>query len=108
MRVLNESRTHWVPLLQNYKFIASMEHHTHHLKYTFPITNGQRDDQNGIVYIGDGCWGVTNQPCPHNFRVTDDMFDQFDNDNSEHVWMMYVKDAKIKFVALDSTGNTRM
>lgn len=69
MKILNESRTHWVPLFEQYKFVAAMEHHTHHLKYTFPILAGQRNDTDGIVYIGDGCWGVTNDPCEQSKRV---------------------------------------
>lgn len=57
----------WAPLFTQYKIKLSMEGHTHVVKVTWPIVpsnatgsdNGFiRDDINGTVYIGEGCWGA--------------------------------------------------
>jgi hypothetical protein len=57
----------WTPLFQQYKITLSMDGHSHVQKVTFPLVpssgagsdNGfVRDDVNGTVYIGEGCWGA--------------------------------------------------
>ncbi len=79
-RVLHE----WVPLFERYGVRIALENHDHTYKRTHPISNarvvppderqddvdyhwvaggihsmlGEIDPVNGIVYVGDGCWGV--------------------------------------------------
>lgn len=51
-------RDHWVPLFEEYGIALSFENHDHTFKRTKPIRNSQVDQQ-GVVYIGDGAWGVS-------------------------------------------------
>ena len=57
----------WANLFQPYKVNLCFEGHSHVLKYTWPLVpssasgsdNGFiRDDANGTVYVGEGCWGA--------------------------------------------------
>ena len=57
----------WASLFQPYKVNLCFEGHSHVLKYTWPVVpstatgsdNGFiRDDVNGTVYVGEGCWGA--------------------------------------------------
>ncbi len=50
-------RTYWVPLFEEYGISLSFENHDHTFKRTKPIRNNQVDLL-GVVYIGDGAWGV--------------------------------------------------
>jgi len=50
-------RENWVPLFEKYGIEVSFENHDHTYKRTYPIRNGKVSD-NGIVYIGDGAWGI--------------------------------------------------
>lgn len=54
-----ELRTEWVPLFEKYGVNVCMEHDSHTFKRTFPIREGKVDRLQGIVYLGDGAWGVT-------------------------------------------------
>lgn len=51
-------RTHWVPLFEKHHLLAAFENHNHAYKRTYPIKAGQVDPK-GVVYFGDGAWGVT-------------------------------------------------
>ncbi len=50
-------RNHWVPLFEKYHLQVAFEHHNHAYKRTYPIKEEERDEE-GVVYMGDGCWGV--------------------------------------------------
>jgi len=50
-------RAHWVPLFEKYGVEIAFENHDHTYKRTHPIRDG-KVDETGIVYIGDGAWGV--------------------------------------------------
>ncbi len=47
----------WVPLMERYGIQVAFENHDHTYKRTVPIRDGM-ESPDGIVYIGDGCWGV--------------------------------------------------
>lgn len=51
-------RKHWVPLFEKYRVHACFESHDHAYKRTFPLINGKKKE-GGVVFFGDGCWGVT-------------------------------------------------
>lgn len=55
--VTQEIRANWCPLFERYGVQVAFEHHDHTFKRTHPIKAGKIDPK-GIVYIGDGCWGV--------------------------------------------------
>ncbi len=50
-------REHWVPLFEQYGIEVAFENHDHTYKRTHPIRGGEVDPS-GVVYIGDGAWGV--------------------------------------------------
>ncbi|MFN7140391.1 MAG: fibronectin type III domain-containing protein [Limisphaerales bacterium] len=53
-----EIRTNWVAQFERYGVSAVFEQDHHTFKRTHPLRNHQRDDENGILYFGDGAWGV--------------------------------------------------
>ena len=52
-----EIRNFWCPLFEKYQVSAVFENHSHAFKRTYPI-KANKIDPKGIVYLGDGCWGV--------------------------------------------------
>ncbi len=50
-------RDNWVPLFERHGLTVAFEHHDHAYKRTKPILREQVNP-NGIVYMGDGAWGV--------------------------------------------------
>ncbi len=50
-------RKHWVPLFEKYKIHACFESHDHAYKRTYPLIRDKQHSR-GIVYFGDGSWGV--------------------------------------------------
>ncbi len=55
--VSKKVRKFWVPLFEKYKVHACFESHDHAYKRTFPLIKGKKNS-NGVVYFGDGSWGV--------------------------------------------------
>ena len=56
---------HWAPLFYKYRMNLVVESDSHAVKSTYPIKpdpSGEegfvRDDKNGTVYVGEGCWGA--------------------------------------------------
>jgi len=52
-------RKFWCPLFEKYGVKVSIENDNHTFKRTFPIRDGKVDRENGVIYVGDGAWGVT-------------------------------------------------
>jgi len=50
-------RQNWVPLFEKYQVGTAFEHHNHAYKRTFRIKEN-KVDPNGVLYLGDGVWGV--------------------------------------------------
>ncbi len=51
-------REHWVPLFEENGIRLVLEHHDHTYKRTVPIFEGAEDAERGVIYVGDGSWGV--------------------------------------------------
>ena len=51
-------RENWVPLFEEFGLELAFENHDHTYKRTRPIRGGEVDEEEGVVYIGDGAWGV--------------------------------------------------
>lgn len=57
---------HWVPLFEEYGVKLAIECDSHTHKITWPIKSSQDEgnvegfvrDEDGIVYVGEGCWGA--------------------------------------------------
>jgi acid phosphatase type 7 len=56
-------RDYWVPLFETHRISAAFEHHDHVYKRTHPLKNG-KIDQEGVIYLGDGAWGVESARIP--------------------------------------------
>ncbi len=54
-------RDNWVPLFEKYGVRVAFENHDHIYKRTYPLRNGEIASD-GVVYIGDGSWGVGTRP----------------------------------------------
>ncbi len=57
-------RKNWVPHFERYGISAAFENDHHNFKRTHPLRNHRRDDANGILYLGDGAWGVVPREVP--------------------------------------------
>lgn len=55
-------RREWSPLFERHGVTAVFENDHHAYKRTYPIRAGRRDDEAGVVYLGDGAWGVEVRP----------------------------------------------
>lgn len=60
-------RKNWAPLFERFRLQLALECDAHVFKYTWPIRSSiekgneegfVRDDENGVVYIGEGGWGA--------------------------------------------------
>jgi len=80
--------THWVPLFDQYNMDLVVECDSHMAKSTWPIRASNaagsqegfiRDDQNGTVYVGEGCWGAPLRTANDSKNWTRDLgtFNQF-------------------------------
>lgn len=59
-----EIRTHWLKHIDRYGVSAVFENDHHNYKRTHRIRGHKRDDVNGILYLGDGAWGVQTRTVP--------------------------------------------
>ena len=57
-------REHWMPHLERYGVTAVFENDHHNFKRTHRLRGHRRDDQNGLLYLGDGAWGVRTRTVP--------------------------------------------
>jgi hypothetical protein len=57
-------RTHWIPHFEKHGVSAVFENDHHNYKRSHPLRGHQRDDVNGITYLGDGAWGVATRTVP--------------------------------------------
>ncbi len=57
LKIRKEIRAHWVPIFEKYGLNVLFENHDHAYKRTYPLLQGKIDPR-GVVYIGDGSWGV--------------------------------------------------
>jgi hypothetical protein len=57
-------RNVWEPVFSKYGMTVGFENHDHAFKRTKAIFEGQiaNSTTKGVVYVGDGSWGVTSRP----------------------------------------------
>ena len=61
-------RREWSPLFEKHKVDAVFENDHHVYKRTHPIRGGERDDKGGVLYLGDGAWGVKIREVPKDWK----------------------------------------
>ena len=59
-----EIRENWVPHFERYGITAAFENDHHNFKRSHRLRKHERDDDNGILYLGDGAWGVSTRSVP--------------------------------------------
>ena len=59
-----EIRQHWLPHFEKYGASAIFENDHHNYKRTHRLRKHKRDDENGLLFLGDGAWGVTPRTVP--------------------------------------------
>ncbi|MFM8284752.1 MAG: metallophosphoesterase [Planctomycetaceae bacterium] len=59
-----EIREQWTPHIERHGVSAVFEHDHHTFKRSHRLRGHRRDDANGILYLGDGAWGVRTRPVP--------------------------------------------
>ncbi|MFN6203764.1 MAG: purple acid phosphatase family protein [Acidobacteriota bacterium] len=57
-------REHWLPHFEKYGATALFENDHHNYKRSHRLRNHQRDDENGLLFLGDGAWGVKPREVP--------------------------------------------
>ncbi|MBS0603792.1 MAG: metallophosphoesterase family protein [Verrucomicrobia bacterium] len=57
-------RAEWSPLFERYHLNVAFEHHNHAYKRTHPM-KASKIDPDGVIYMGDGSWGVTPRKPKH-------------------------------------------
>jgi acid phosphatase type 7 len=55
-------RANWLPLFEGAGVHLAFEHHDHAFKRTKPMLGGVAGASDGIVFLGDGAWGVATRP----------------------------------------------
>jgi Purple acid Phosphatase, N-terminal domain/Calcineurin-like phosphoesterase len=58
-----DNREFWVPLFEKYRVPVVLEHHDHTFKRSKPLLGGLAHG-NGVLYLGDGSWGMLRPPRP--------------------------------------------
>ncbi|MFZ4984188.1 MAG: fibronectin type III domain-containing protein [Blastocatellia bacterium] len=57
-------RASWIPHFERYGVTALFENDHHNFKRTHRLRNHKRDDENGLLFLGDGAWGVQPREVP--------------------------------------------
>lgn len=60
-KISEQVRTWWVPLFEKAGVKVAFENHNHTYKRSHPLLGGKKNEK-GIVYLGDGAWGVPPRP----------------------------------------------
>ena len=93
-------RKHWVPSFDAYHLTAAFENHEHSYKRTVPILNGEIDPK-GVMYIGDGGWGVDK---PRKPRHVDQKWYLANAISARHFLFVVVEQGKQTVEAINSDG----
>lgn len=89
----------WAPLFEKYGVRIAFENHDHAYKRTHPIRAG-KIQQGGVVYLGDGCWGVATRP------VATDRWYLAKASSVRHFILGTLQGKERRFLMLDEDGNT--
>lgn len=92
-------RQHWLPVFDKYALDLAFENHDHTLKRTKMLKGNQPVENNGTVYIGDGCWG---QGARKITKEKNELFELLQN--KRHLWRVTLSPATIHAVAIDKKG----
>lgn len=101
-RTAMDIRRYWVPLFEKGGIQAAFEHHDHAYKRTFPLLNN-KVHPDGVVYLGDGAWGVEK---PRNFKASrPKRFYLAKFASTRHFIGVILQKEQQTFVSIDPDGN---
>ncbi|NLX21751.1 MAG: metallophosphoesterase family protein [Phycisphaerae bacterium] len=90
-------RDYWVPLFEEFGIRVAFEHHDHTYKRTHPLRGG-RIDARGIVYLGDGAWGVgVRKPAPDRWYLQNSA-------HARHLILVTIHGRHQHYLVIDETG----
>jgi len=104
-RTIDESVKYWAPLFEKHKFASVFENHVHLYKKSFPIADGVAvEDGQGVVYFGDGNWGIHPNYCYRNGPNGNKtgLLESFSD--VTHVWLINVTKDTISHYAVNKTN----
>lgn len=91
-------RVHWEPLFAAYRLTAAFENHDHTLKRSKLLKNGEVAEE-GVLYIGDGCFGVDPRTVDDELRWYLEMAQ-----STGHVWLVEVNSEGVAYRAIGEDG----
>lgn len=95
-------RHFWVPLFERYGITAAFEHHDHAYKRTHPLKNG-KIDPSGVVFIGDGAWGVEEPRKPRSPGTSEGWY-LAKSASSRHFILVSLKAQNSRVASISSLG----
>jgi hypothetical protein len=93
-----KERSLWQPLFEKHSVRVSFENHDHLFKRTKPLINSE-ENPDGIVYLGDGCFGRDPREVNEGNRWYLEKASQ-----TAHFWAVTVEKAKLTCIAVDENG----
>ena len=93
-------RNHWVPLFEKHKINAVFENDHHSYKRTHPIFKDKVDKDSGILYLGDGAWGVG----VRKVHKPDEKWYLAKAESRNHFWLVTLTGKTPRYQAIDQKG----
>lgn len=97
-------RNQWVPLFEKYRVDAVFENDHHVYKRTHLIFQDKKDDEKGVLYIGDGAWGVRTREIPAKKARALDYLEEFSSTN--HLLNVTLNGETIQIDSIEAYGRT--
>lgn len=92
-------RHHWVPIFEKAGLRVAFENHDHTYKRTFALLKNKKD-KNGVIYLGDGAWGVRNPSNGKRRFYINKLF------SKRNFILVEVDKTSERFVGIDDDGET--
>lgn len=99
-RTQTSVRDNWMPLFEANDVRIAFSNHDHAYKRTFPIKAGEVN-QDGVIYVGDGSWGV--EPRPVHDKDTTWYLQEVKSVRA--FTLLTLEDKNFSFISVDEDGN---
>jgi hypothetical protein len=96
---MRTGQIHWEPYFSAFGLTAAFENHDHRLKRTKPMRNGEAHED-GVLYIGDGCFGVSPRDVD---RSAEPDYMEFQASEG-HFWLVEVSPEGVHYRAIGAQG----
>lgn len=94
-------RETWTPIFETHGLNTAFENHDHAYKRTHPIFQGKIDASRGVLYMGDGAWGVKNPRTP---KSPADLWYLAKTKGQRHFILVILYGTKRHYMAIDPEG----